>query len=109
MKRSNEDVVGRPRLREPRRDVAGLSPFAGSTGSQPILDVASFRHALDDPMGTAMDDADLIADFAEFMAGETPPDNHVLLEPDPDFRERLRRRLWRTHVVTHLRDGGETH
>jgi hypothetical protein len=109
MKRSNEDVVGRPKLSDPHRDVAGLSPLAGSKGSQPILDVASFRHALDDPMGTAMDDADLIADFAEFMAGDASPASNVLLEPDPDFRERLRRRLWRTHVVTHLRDGGETH
>ena len=103
MKRTNEDVVGRPRMREMRRDVAGVSI------APPILEVASFRHALDDPMGTEQSDARLLADFEEFMSGDTEIESGELPPPDPVFRERLRRRLWRTHVMTHLRDGGETH
>ena len=95
--------MGRPKLRELRRDVAGASM------PPPVLDVASFRHALDDPMGTARDDAELLADFADFMLGDSQLETGVLPPPDSIFRERLRRRLWRTHVMTHLRDGGETH
>ena len=111
MKRSIGDVVGRPRVnagRDARReDVAGMSASALH------LDVASFRHAfpqaLDDPMGTAESDADLMADFADFMSGGDAIDDGTVPAPDPIFREQLRRRLWRTHVHTHLRDGGETH
>ncbi len=104
------DVVGRRRSdagRAARRDVAG-SPVPPA-----YLDVASFRHAfpltLDDPMRTAESDAELMADFADFMSGGDALDDGTLPAPDPIFREQLRRRLWRTHVHTHLRDGGETH
>ena len=103
MKRSNEDVVGRPRSAAMTQDVAG-APIAPRS-----LDVASFRHALDDPMGTAETDAELMAEFAEFMDGDQAFERGELPEPDPMFRERLRRRLWRTHVLANLRDGGETH
>jgi hypothetical protein len=103
MKRTSEDVVGRPRYRASRRDVAGL-PIRGAD-----LDVVSFRHALDDPMGTAREEAELMADFADFMSGGTQIENAEVPPPDPVFREQLRRRLWRTHAMTNLRNGGETH
>lgn len=103
MKRSNEDVIGRPRLANLRSDVAGARL------PSPILEVASFRHAFDDPMGTAREEAQLLADFADFMTGDAQFESGELPLPNPVFRERLRRRLWRTHLMTHLRDGGETH
>jgi len=103
MKRSNEDVIGRPRLQDLKSDVAGASMLSA------IPDVASFRHALDDPMRTAQDDAQLLADFEDFMTGDSQLESVGLPSPGPVFRERLRRRLWRTHVMTHLRDGGGTH
>ena len=103
MKRPNEDVIGRPRLRNLESDVAGASMLP------PIPDVASFRHALNDPMGTAQDDEQLLAEFEDFMTGDSQLESLGLPLPDPIFRERLRRRLWRTHVMTHLRNRGETH
>lgn len=103
MKRLNEAVVGDPADRKARQDVAG-APIAPRQ-----VDVASFRHALDDPMGTAESDAELLAEFAEFMDGDHASAAEVLPDPDPDFRERLRKRLWRAHVMAHLREGGEPH
>lgn len=104
MKRMDEDVVGRPRTQELRRDVAGISL------ARCPEDVASFRHALDDPMGTGRRMAELRADFEDFMlAGESAHDGGELPIPDPVFRERLRRRLWRTQLMTLGRDRGETH
>ena len=103
MKRVNEDVVGRPKPSGVSRDVAG------STIPLNMNDVASYRHALNDPMGTAIEDESLMADFEDFMSGEQSFVNGDLPAPDPAFRERLRRRLWRTHVMTHLREPGDTH
>lgn len=104
MKRIDEDVVGRPRKSRLRRDVAGIRLSRGSG------DVASFRHALDDPMGSGRRLAGLRADFEEFMmAGESPLGGGELPFPDPVFRERLLRRLWRTQLMTIGRDRGETH
>lgn len=103
MKRSNADVIGRPRLVNLRSDVAGARL------SFPNSDVASFRHTFDDPMGSAREETQLLADFADFMTGDAQFESGELPLPDPVFRERLRRRLWRTHVMTHLGDGGETH
>ncbi len=60
-------------------------------------------------MGEKQDDAELLAEFADFMIGDSETDLGELLPPDPVFRERLLRRLWRTHVMAHLRDRGETH
>ena len=113
MKRTMSDVVGRPLGSEYRRDVAGLR------GQSSVLDVASFRdefshglndsRGLDDPMGISESDAELMADFADFMSGDRGFEDGELPPPDPHFREQLRRRLWRTHVLANLRDGGETH
>ena len=103
MKRSMGDIVGLPRHDDYREDVAGVPLVARR------LDVASFRHAIDDPMGSAETDAEWAAEFADFMDGETAFERGELPEPDPMFRERLHRRLWRTHVIANLRGGGETH
>lgn len=48
-------------------------------------------------------DASLIEDFAEFLVSPTWGDC-ATEQADPDFRETLRRRLWRLHVQTNLRD-----
>ena len=53
-------------------------------------------------------DATLADDFADFLA-PTPEGMEDLPPPDPIFRERLRRRLWRMYVQTHLKDGPEPH
>ncbi len=109
MKRIGDDVAGMPPFERrtavavgtglPPADVAGATQLRAHTD-----DVASFRHALDDPMGTAQEDAELLADFADFMGFDGDFERCGLLPPDPGFRERLRRRLWRTHVMTRLRD-----
>ena len=116
MKRATTDVVGRPCARDFRREVAGVSPISSKLSSRPAysaasygIDVASFRYALDDPMGTAERDAAWMAEFNDFMSGGEAVDHELVPSPDPIFREQLRRRLWRTHVLTRLRDGGETH
>ena len=121
MKRANEDVIGSPRLRETRQDVAGLSTLSLPSGSKmtsrstaSLLDVASFQHGQSDPRGTAgvgmaAGDSGLLADFLDFMAGDAEIERGEVAPPDPVFRERLRGRLWRTHVMTHLSDSGETH
>ncbi|MAG34214.1 MAG: hypothetical protein CL908_25325 [Deltaproteobacteria bacterium] len=104
MKRANDAVVGRPTKVERRqREVAGVNLAPVS------VEVASYRHALTDPMATAADDAALIADFAEFLSGDDELDEVLLVPPDPTFREKLRRRVWRTYVQTHLRDSGDAH
>ena len=103
MKRASGDVVGRPKAAVANGDVAGLVLPSRAN------EVASFKHALNDRMETASDDEDLMTDFEEFMSGDSSFVSGELPPPDPSFRERLRRRLWRTHVMAHLRDGGETH
>ena len=66
---------------------------------------------LEDLESVPTDDASLIADFAEFIsAGEIEGrEAEPAAAPDPDFRERLRRRLWRRLVHAHLRDLGRSH
>ena len=103
MKRAMEGVVAGRTHEDFGQDVAGVPV------SSRILDVASFRQVMGDPTGTAESDATLMAEFAEFMDGDTAFDRGELPEPDPSFRDKLRGRLWRTHVLANLRDGGETH
>jgi len=104
MKRIDGDVVGRPRTNGLRRNVAGIGLPRFPEG------VASFWHALEDPMGTGRRLADLQWDFDDFMTScEATLDGGELAIPDPVFRERLRRRLWRTQLMTLGPDRGETH
>jgi hypothetical protein len=106
MKRANREGIGRLLRLSDRRDVAGIAP-------RPQLhDVASYRFALEEAAvregaQLASEESQLQADFAEFLSGGEVSDG--LPGPDPVFRERLRRQLWRQHVMTHLRDAGETH
>ena len=108
MKRGSEDVVGRPKAAGGVGEVAGLALSVTRAGVQ-REEVASFKHALNDPMGTVIAVEDLMADFEDFMSGDLCFSSGELPPPDPVFRERLRRRLWRTHVIANLRDGGDTH
>jgi hypothetical protein len=111
MKRIDQDVAGRPKFAHARRDVAGVE--GGQWAS-----VASFRNALrqslNDPTAALAEDAMLLEDMADFMFAQEgdalyTQQGPALPEADPDFRERLRGRLWRTFVQTHLRDRGERH
>ena len=95
MKRTNEGVVGLRRASDLSVDVAG-SPL-----HQAKMDVASFRHALNDPLLTRESDADLLAEFEDFISGGECSLDGTLPLPDPVFQERLRRRLWRTQLFTH--------
>ena len=101
MKRFNRDGEGH---RPPSsRDVAG--------GVQPRdVDSCGFELAGKDVCegkSLASGESELQADFAEFLSEGGAQDG--LPGPDPVFRERLRRQLWRQHVMTNLRDAGETH
>lgn len=60
------------------------------------------------PIVVAAEEAELLADFADFMSGDEEFDNGLLPNPDPTFKERLRRRLWRTFVMGYLRGGGDS-
>lgn len=115
MKRIDEHVAGRPKSGHERRDRAGMRPIPQ------WANVASFQHALrrsvrsslDDPTAAFAEDAMLLEDFADFVSGGderfTEPSMSALRAASLEFRERLRRRLWRTFVQTHLRDGGGRH
>jgi len=101
MKRPSQDVAGRPRVRNVRPDVAGRS----ISSSQ--VELTSYCRALYDPASTAVDDAALIEDFTEFIGGDEYFETGKLPAPDPVFQERLRRRLWRSYVVSYLRNAGK--
>lgn len=104
MNRPSQDVAGRPKIRAARLEVAG-SEFSRRT-----TDVASYRRALHGPMSTAAAEAALLEDFADFLLGDEGFEAGRLPAPDPAFRERLRRRLWRNHIVSTLCNvGKETH
>lgn len=112
MKRINQDVAGRPKLTSARREAAGVgiaSNWASGTSFRRAL-----RQCLDDPAAVFAGDAMLLEDFSDFIfAEERDPQGSEQgvrsSEADPEFRERLRGRLWRTYVQTHLRDPGGRH
>jgi hypothetical protein len=104
MKRPSQDVAGRPRVHPARSNVAGRSIPRNSN------ELASVCHVFRDPLPIAIDDAALIEEFREFLTGNEGFDAIELPAPDPIFSERLRRRLWRNFVLSHLSNGGkETH
>jgi hypothetical protein len=54
-------------------------------------------------------DAELLEEFVEFLMR---PDEGIAgagIAPDPAFRERLRSRLWRMHVLARLRTSDGLH
>ncbi len=94
----------RPRVHPARSKVAGRSISRNSN------ELASVCHVLRDPKPPATDDATLVEEFREFLTGNEGFDEIGLPAPDPIFSERLRRRLWRNFVLSHLGNGGkETH
>lgn len=105
MKRPSQQVAGGPRLREVRPAVAGR-PALGRAADA-LSTAASLR--LGAPMGVSSEDAELLADFADFMSGEEEElEAGLLPEADRTFKDRLRRRLWRTFVMGYLRGGGNS-
>lgn len=90
MKRTHQDYVGRPLTDKPRPDVVGrpisLAP----------ADVASF---LDARAERSESDERMVSEFAEFLSGFADPEAPILPDADPVFQERLRRRLWRLHLL----------
>lgn len=104
MKRPIQDVAGRPREREVRPDVAGRIILRRTS------DLESCCHMFRDSMTTASEEASLIEDFRDFLAGDEDFDSVGRPEPDPIFRERLRRKVWRQFVVSQLGStGGNIH
>lgn len=100
MKRLSQAVAGGPRNRPVK------SAVAGRPAQSRVADVASI---LASPTSTpTTEEADLLADFADFMSEEEELEPGLLPTPDAMFKERLRRRLWRTFVLSDLRGGGET-
>ena len=83
----------------------------GRSGTSVVADLLTGScRGLQDLELLPADDASLIAEFADFVsAGESEEQGGELPAPDPDFRERLRRRLWRQHVQLRLRDLVRSH
>lgn len=104
MKRSVQEVMGWPMLRNLHTDVAGGKARPAS------LDVASDRAPVREGYGPMpARDAELMTEFAEFMRGDEGGFAGAATEPNPDFRERLRRQLWRNHVFARVWDGDRLH
>ena len=71
---------------------------AGDSGGEDPADVL--------PWQSSRDDLSVVEDFAEFLSSGSAEGSPG--EPDRDFKEQLRRRLWRLHVGLRVR-GGRTH
>jgi hypothetical protein len=99
MKRSSFEVAGGPRLRNPHAAVAGRRRRVVA------VDVFSPFKAMPDPLRIAPEEAGLLTDFADFMSGGEEAESGPTSILDTGFRERLRRRLWRTFVMGSLRGG----
>ncbi len=89
----------RPGVRHP----GGASP--PSTAPRALTEVVRLAGILDDGMTPPSErddasDAVLVAEFAESLAGTDAPGLPPATTPDPAFRERLRRRLWRLHLMS---------
>jgi len=84
------------------RDAAAIHPLAEvlrclEQVTDPQHDEASDERA----WRSTRFDRSVVDDFAAFLA--PPPADEPPPHPDPDFKERLRRRLWRLHVALHVR------
>ena len=100
MKRNDQDYVGRPVARPPRPDCMGLPRL-----SRPA-DVASF---LDAKGAGRESDVTLVAEFSEFLAGDADPHGSNTIDVDSAFKERLRRKLFRLHLLAQRRPSADPH
>lgn len=110
MKRNPLDPVGRPNSgglsEKSRPDVLGRPRVV------PIQDVASY---LDAKLGAGESDASMVREFAEFLSGASYPESPLFpmhgtqTRPDPLFEQRLRRRLWRMHLLAQPAPSSEPH
>lgn len=104
MKRPGHDVAGRPRVCDPEPDVAGRPISSNAIGRTSFGDVLHILRS------SRTDDAELIEDFADFLARDEDCRAEELPAADALFSERLRRRLWKNFVISQLRNvGKETH
>jgi hypothetical protein len=103
MKRSSQEVAGGPKLRDLRTAVAGrpASPAASNVAT-------AATGAEGQTQALASEEADLLTVFADFMSADEELDLGLLPTPDSTFKERLRRRLWRTFALSYLRGSGGT-
>ena len=102
MKRSNREVAGGPMNRAARSDVAGRS-IVGGRGE--VLTIPSAA----EPSSVLAVEANLLAGFAEFMSVEEALPASSPGPSDSTFKERLRRRIWRTFVLSSFRGSDTTH
>jgi hypothetical protein len=99
MKQRVQDVAGRTRVCDARSDVAGRTIMRSA------IALESYCHVLLDPLPAADEDAMLIEDFRDFLAADEGLEARSRLAPDPIFKERLRRRVWRNFVISRLGNG----
>ncbi len=104
MKRTTQDYAGRPVTGKARPSVmGGPVPFVAT-------DVASFLDARRGLGGHFVDsDERVMDDFAEFLSGDDATDPVPPTNPDPDFRESLRRYLWRLHLIAQPKTSKDSH
>jgi hypothetical protein len=103
MKRRQEGFAGWPGRLASSCDVAGVSESGRASAT-----FASYLDARSSSTGFMEESRGMARDFAEFI--EDPETSAgPLAEPDPIFQERLRRRLWRMHLLTHGVSGFERH
>ena len=112
MKRTTQDYVGRP-VRHPVRNSVrnparnnGEEDVAGARRPQTPDEVASFLDARGDETDS---DHSIVEEFADFLAGDSLQGDPFLPAVDPVFKERLRRRLWRLHLLTQPVGPNESH
>lgn len=92
MKRTSQAVVGGPTVAE-----SGSPDVAGASMHRGVSEVALCVDGLGD---ACVCDAAQAEEFADFLAGDVAAKTPTFPAADPIFRERLRRRLWRIHVLT---------
>lgn len=90
-----------------RRQSAAPRPDAMDAAKLYVLsDVAAFLAA----RGETIDaDARVVGEFAEFLAGGSAPASRSALDAAFDFKESLRRRIWRIHLLAQPRRSSDSH
>jgi len=87
---------------------------AGAAEIHSLVDVVGCLERVEDRVGreraseeltwrSSRQDPSLLEDFAEFLSSGS--EEAGCAEPDRDFQESLRRKLWRLHVAMHVRPG----